>query len=163
MASEWGPEQSTLLVTEDDVVVADVQDDHDALDDDPPFSTRGVTVTNFSEASVRVEVVIDATDDGTDDGTSDEHGPAFEEEDELDPESGRRTFGAIEETGSFEVTATTDEGTESRTEWTRGDEARDPDREIIEVVADVGLGIYVRPDGEVEIHEIPEDRASNGN
>ena len=119
-------------------------DDHD--DEPPAFSTRGIVVVNFIPESRAVTVSV------ADDGAT-----AFDETYALDSETGVIDAGVIEHPGSYDVTAAAD-GEEDGERW----QILDDPREAISLTSystlDVGLGVYVLPDGSIETHELPAER-----
>ena len=123
-------------------------DDHDdSNDDEPPsFSTRGIIVVNFAPESRAITVSV------ADDGAT-----AFDETYDLDSETGVIDAGVIDSPGSYDVTAAVD-GEEDESGWQIPDDPREPISLTSYSTLDVGLGVYVLPDGSIEIHELPAER-----
>ena len=142
-----------LLVSENEVIQAPVDDRWEDLDDpsDPPFSTRGLSLVNFSTENRRVDVSIENSEDS--------NGPLFAETYDLDAEHGRTELEVLDGPGEYEVSVSTDEGGATH-QWSVSENPRELTEPYVGGTHDVGLGIYVLPDGAVEIHEVPEGRTT---
>ena len=145
-----------LLVSEDEVIQAPVDDRWEDLDDpsDPPFSTRGLSLVNFSTENRRVDVSIENSEDS--------NGPLFAETYDLDAEHGRTELEVLDGPGEYEVGVSTDEGGATH-QWSVSENPRELTEPYVGGTHDVGLGIYVLPDGAVEIHEVPEGGRPSAN
>ena len=147
----------TLLVNEDEVVRTpiDYEWDHgwEDVEELAPFSTRGLSLVNFSSESRRIEVSVEKA------GTSDDDEEQVTETFDLDAEHGRLEPEFLDGTGTYEVTISAND-TLGTHEWTVSDELREPTELPAGTTFDIALGIYVLPDGSLEIHEIPEERTT---
>ena len=142
----------TLLVSEAEVVETRLDHDDFEQDWDPPFSTRGITVVNFSPEKHRVDMIIRRADASGE--------PVFSEVFNLDAEWGETALEILDEPGEYEVGVSISEHTRTTYEWEISDEPREPTTSPLGSTYDVALGVYVLPDGTVEIHELPEERTT---
>ena len=152
LASEGSLPPKTLLVNEAEVIKAAL--DHDDFEQswDPPFSTRGITVVNFAPESHQVDVTIQNVDNSElDDAT-------LAETFALNAEQGETALEILDDPGEYEVSVSVSNQPETIHNWNVSDEPREPVTLASSASYDIALGIYVLPDGTVEIHEIPEDR-----
>ena len=157
----------TLLVSEDETIQAPLKEDSDDPPR-PPYPTRGLSVVNFSSEPLDIEVSIGYTDseneeeDGEneeEDGENEAEATTFAEVFELEAEHGQRVHEVVDRPGEYEVYVTVgDDVTTHR--WSVSDDPREATRLPVGVIGEIALGIYVLPDGAVEIHEIPGERTT---
>ena len=143
-----------LLASENEVIQAPVDHRWEDLDDpsDPPFSTRGLSFVNFSSEDRRIDVSIESPEDSDD-------APLFAETFELKAEHGRTELEVVDGPGEYEVGVSVGDD-DAVYQWSVSDEPRELTDPYVGGTRDVGLGIYVLPDGTVEIHEVPEERTT---
>ena len=151
MQGGWTTPLETLLVNGNEVIRARIEEEDVGFDfPEPPFSTRGFMPVNFSSEDRRIEMWIERVD---------EEAPVFLDTFTLDPEHGRTVLEVVEEPGEYEVNVTV--GDDDATHlWEVSDDLRELIRFPGGAIFDVALGIYVLPDGSVEIHELPEERTT---
>ena len=160
LSSEIILSPEALLVNDKEVIQAPVDSGIEDLDEaldpdeslDPPYSTRGLSLVNFAPENRRVEVVIKPSGGG-DEGTATVFAKTFE----LDVEHGRTVYELLDQPGEYEVSVSVD-GNDATHLWTVSDDLREETAPRVGGTHDVALGIYVLPDGTIEIHEIPEER-----
>ena len=139
--------RETLLVNEEGVVQTPLDVEWEDVEGSPPYSTRGLSLVNFAPEKRRVEVSVE--------GASGNVGETFD----LDAKHGRLEPEFLDEPGAYEVTVSVNDEHATH-EWNVSDDRREPAELSFTWAYDVALGIYVLPDGTVEIHEVPEERTT---
>ena len=159
-----------LLVNEDETIRAPLEEDSDDPPR-PPYPTRGLSLVNFSPVPLDIEVSIEYIDGENEGGDRENEAESttFAEVFELEAERGRTLHEVVAEPdeygvnvakpGEYEVNvAVADDVTTHR--WSVSDEPREATRLPVGIIGEIALGVYVLPDGSVEIHEIPEERTT---
>ncbi|MEY7851831.1 hypothetical protein AB7C87_21815 [Natrarchaeobius sp. A-rgal3] len=137
---------SALLADETGVVRAGIDRDDRLEGAEAPYSTRGFLLVNFTDEPVR------ATIDVATDGSS-----VFEETYDVETRTGVGENRVVTTPDSYDVTVRIGD-TETQAAWNVSEAARDPIVLAETTTLDLALGLYVLPDGAVEIHNLPAER-----